>query len=435
MKAYAQLARKLTSLPGRAGRRGHHDHATEAPRAVYDVLRASGQPLDATTRRYMENRFGHDFRDVRVHADTRAAASADAVAARAYTVGRDVVFGAGAYAPMNVEGRRLLAHELTHVVQQTTATGEAASPSRTEAAAEQAGRRLAPGPAAMSAPLGALQRQDKPKAGASGERTGTKEGKDKFSFKAEVTVPLTDDLKFGKLSLLDDLKLTGSGGFVGTPFLGSTPADIETLKLQMALTLAKIELETAKDKEEALRKGKLSFGTTLSASGGPSFSFDPSNVTGSLSTSVATKFSATTPSLIPSGAGTLTLGTSASATSSLTQTFGPDAALTPKVEGKAGVSADFKSAPSSNLALGGVLGDKASVTAGATGSASTSLSPEGTTDKFSAGGSLGLSGKGVGSERFIKLQIMGDISIDQKIGEAATTTKSIFVGASTGFKF
>jgi len=90
----------------------------QAPPIVHDVLRAPGQPLDASTRAFMEPRFGHDFSRVRVHANTQAAKSARAVNALAYTVGRDVVFGAGQYAPGTVQGQRLMAHELTHVVQQ-----------------------------------------------------------------------------------------------------------------------------------------------------------------------------------------------------------------------------------------------------------------------------------------------------------------------------
>jgi len=93
-----------------------------APPIVHDVLRAPGQPLDAATRAFMEPRFGHDFSGVRVHADLRAAESAQAVNALAYTVGRDVVFGAGQYAPTTNAGRRLMAHELTHVVQQASTT-------------------------------------------------------------------------------------------------------------------------------------------------------------------------------------------------------------------------------------------------------------------------------------------------------------------------
>jgi hypothetical protein len=89
-----------------------------APPIVHDVLRAPGQPLDAGTRAFMEPRFGHDFSRVRVHTDPAAAASARAVGALAYTVGPHIAFGAGQYAPGTPAGQRLLAHELTHVVQQ-----------------------------------------------------------------------------------------------------------------------------------------------------------------------------------------------------------------------------------------------------------------------------------------------------------------------------
>lgn len=91
------------------------------PPIVHDVLSSPGQPLDAGTRAFMEPRFGFDFSRVRVHTDARAAESAQAVNALAYTVGRDVVFGTGQYAPETSEGRRLVAHELTHTIQQAGA--------------------------------------------------------------------------------------------------------------------------------------------------------------------------------------------------------------------------------------------------------------------------------------------------------------------------
>ena len=101
--------------------------ATEPPQVppiVQAVLNSGGgQPLDATTRVFMEPRFGYDFSKVRVHSDERAAESAQAVSALAYTVGRDVVFGLGQYAPKTMEGKRLIAHELAHVVQQASAVG------------------------------------------------------------------------------------------------------------------------------------------------------------------------------------------------------------------------------------------------------------------------------------------------------------------------
>lgn len=97
-----------------------NEEASKVPAIVHEVLRSSGQPLDAATRAFMEPRFGYNFGQVRVHNDSRAAASAQATNASAYTVGRDVVFGAGHYAPNTVTGKQLLAHELTHVVQQNS---------------------------------------------------------------------------------------------------------------------------------------------------------------------------------------------------------------------------------------------------------------------------------------------------------------------------
>jgi hypothetical protein len=92
-----------------------HEHV---PPIVHDVVRSAGRPLDPASRAFFEPRFQHDFSRVRVHADGRAADSASAVQARAYTLGSSIVFGANAYAPQTDHGRHLLAHELTHVVQQ-----------------------------------------------------------------------------------------------------------------------------------------------------------------------------------------------------------------------------------------------------------------------------------------------------------------------------
>jgi uncharacterized protein DUF4157 len=89
-----------------------------APAIVHEVLHSPGKELDPTTRAFMEERLGHDFSRVRVHVDGRSIESAQAVNALAYTVGRDVVFGAGQYQPMTAAGRHILAHELAHVVQQ-----------------------------------------------------------------------------------------------------------------------------------------------------------------------------------------------------------------------------------------------------------------------------------------------------------------------------
>ncbi len=94
-----------------------------APAIVDEVLRSPGQPLDGPTRAFFEPRLGHDFSRIRIHADSRAAESARAVAAEAYTLGEHVAFGAGRYSPSTTAGKRLIAHELTHVVQQSDRQG------------------------------------------------------------------------------------------------------------------------------------------------------------------------------------------------------------------------------------------------------------------------------------------------------------------------
>jgi Domain of unknown function (DUF4157) len=108
-KKEPDLQRKATSRGGRA---------PAVPAIVHDVLRSPGQPLDRGTRAAMESGFGRDFSAVRIHNDAQAAKSAGAVNALAYTVGRDVVFARNQFALTTKEGQRLLAHELTHVVQQ-----------------------------------------------------------------------------------------------------------------------------------------------------------------------------------------------------------------------------------------------------------------------------------------------------------------------------
>lgn len=95
-----------------------HEAAMAVPASVDATLARGGRPLDAALRGDMEQRFGHDFSGVRVHSDEIAARSAHEVAAHAYTVGNHVVFGSNQFAPGTAAGRRLMAHELTHVVQQ-----------------------------------------------------------------------------------------------------------------------------------------------------------------------------------------------------------------------------------------------------------------------------------------------------------------------------
>jgi len=130
--------------------------AREAPGLVDDVLQSAGQPLDSATRAFFEPRFGHDFSQVRVHVDERAANSATAVGALAYTVGSpsgggDVVFARGRYEPESDSGRRLLAHELVHVIQQGRSVPASSGPSRGDRS-DQAGDASGAGPAGHPSP-------------------------------------------------------------------------------------------------------------------------------------------------------------------------------------------------------------------------------------------------------------------------------------------
>lgn len=147
----------------------------EAESPVKKVVgRGGGQALDDDTRAFMESRLGQDFSGVRVHTDAAAAASAAAVQANAYTVGHDVVFGSGRYSPGTDDGRRMLAHELVHVAQQSAGPVEGtpapggirlSDPSdRFERAAEETADRVMAGeragPAAGDAPRAPVQRQE-----------------------------------------------------------------------------------------------------------------------------------------------------------------------------------------------------------------------------------------------------------------------------------
>ena len=142
-----------------------------ASRRVKDVLSTgAGRPLDAQTSELMTQRLGEDFSDVRVHTDAAASESARSVNAHAYTVGSDVVFQSDRYAPETDAGRRMLAHELTHVVQQRSGpvSGSAIgggvkvshpSDSYERAAEQSADRVMASGPAAPATPAApAVQR-------------------------------------------------------------------------------------------------------------------------------------------------------------------------------------------------------------------------------------------------------------------------------------
>jgi hypothetical protein len=187
-----------------AERRGVDEAAhSAAPPSVGEVMRATGEPLDQETLASMESHLGHDFSRVRVHTDERAAESASEVNALAYTIGQDIVFAHGRYAPRSAEGQKLLAHELTHTIQQSAGpshpggTAPIGAPhSHLEREADMAAAGLSMGShlAATATSGPSLQKKDPTPEEVAGEalKTGPKDKKEKAQFekagKAEAAV-------------------------------------------------------------------------------------------------------------------------------------------------------------------------------------------------------------------------------------------------------
>jgi hypothetical protein len=135
------------------------------PESVYGEVRSPGKPMDETTRRFMEGRFGYDFSRIEIHTGNRAERSAAAVGALAYTVGNHIVFGAAQYRPQTDAGQLLLAHELAHTIQQgmvdasaSLVVGDSNSPLEREAESI-ASEAIATEPREISA----IQRQREPR--------------------------------------------------------------------------------------------------------------------------------------------------------------------------------------------------------------------------------------------------------------------------------
>jgi hypothetical protein len=183
---------------GKCQRKASGDaHEVDIDAGVGTVVARGGRGLGEETRAFMEPRFGHDFSQVRVHTDAQAAESARAMRARAYTVGRDIVFANGAYDPRSADGQRLLAHELTHVVQQEhaprlsdeSAVAADASPSLTSSALT-----VAREPDAPTAPAA-------PPVAAPGTPATAEPGNSGFSLKKFLTGDQKVNLNLGNHSL------------------------------------------------------------------------------------------------------------------------------------------------------------------------------------------------------------------------------------------
>ncbi len=129
-------------------------------------LRGRGRPLPPASRAFFEGRLGHGFGDVRVHTGAGASEAARAIGARAFTVGRDIVFGGGEWSPESRAGQRLLAHELTHVVQHGGSGGGADAVMRRQPTAEPAVETMPEGPEAAAASAEAAAPRQRETAGA-----------------------------------------------------------------------------------------------------------------------------------------------------------------------------------------------------------------------------------------------------------------------------
>src|ERR1017187_4302968 len=189
-----------------------------APRIVHDVLRSPARSLDPQTRAFMEPHFGHDFSQVRIHADPGASHAANAVQAQAFTFGSDIVFGSGKFAPFTTAGRKLLAHELTHVVQQGAAPA-AATHSRAEAVGEGATEAGNLRTSRVSEP-GRLQRQ--PKGGKDSPKTedcppmerGEREEAAKAQLRLDERIPQQEWLIYGFPIGGSEISQAEAGGFI-----------------------------------------------------------------------------------------------------------------------------------------------------------------------------------------------------------------------------
>jgi len=163
-----QMAELIMGIPNPNVVKRHSDFGdvqlSTVPPVVHEVLRSPGQPLDDETRIFFEARIGLDFARVRVHTDEKAGEPARAVSALAYTVGRDILFDAGRYALGTTEGRQLLAHDLTHIIQQGSQTQFSTTKSETTTPldiggqqAEMAAKAIGEGQSFAPAPEGAVQ--------------------------------------------------------------------------------------------------------------------------------------------------------------------------------------------------------------------------------------------------------------------------------------
>lgn len=405
-------------------------------KALDKTLTQSGKPLSDKERIFFESRFGYNFSDVRLHDDNAALVAAQKIDARAFTLGNNIFLGDAEIS--SVQRKNLLAHELTHVIQQSNANGIQDSLINTEKEAVRNSQNIS-GKGGISVNTnsspGKIQRKPKSKASIESSGTKKKEGDEpakninKYTLSAETKLPLPGSRKYGKLSVLDNLKLKISGEKSGEEPI-SAPVDLETLKVKLAIEIAKFELEKVKNTQFGKFKAgaKIGAGSSLTFKLGKSTAFE-----GEVGSSAAFNLGYKTPNFIPGSYGSLGLESTLGGTGSLTGTVGSeDSKFVPKISGKAGLGLKYSS-PSFR---GGPLGDRATVDIGAGAEISGSLTPEERGLKAAGTGEIGLTGRSEGGiERFVKIKLIKDVTIDQKNGEARTYGGSLMIGAFIGGSF
>jgi len=210
---------------------------TSGIRSQIQSLQGGGQPLTQSARSFFEPRFGRSFANVRVHTDSNAATAAKAINAKAFTKGKDIAFGTGQYSPGTNTGKQLMAHELTHVVQQNAS-----------------GREILQ-----------LNGDKKTQVKVKTERGVTKtpeERKNNFSFTAIVKVPLASGLKLGRFFFLENIKIVPKVSAESDEPISLSEVKLSALRTKVALSLIRMSVV---DRTLPRNFGKLTVGATLGA--------------------------------------------------------------------------------------------------------------------------------------------------------------------------
>lgn len=395
----------------------------------------------------MKTRFGRDFSQVRVHTDAKAQESAEALGATAYAAGRHVAFGPGRFAPATGEGRRLLAHELTHVAQQERSGGPSSS-AVSEAEAQANGHRVSlglPARVASTAPQGALQRDEKGKTsgGLSTESGYTKKEKDpgatnKFSYEAFVKLPVLPNGKIGSFSFLESLKITNKGSKESPdPILGSF-SGLSSMQTSAALQLLTWKLPTLQLPKSL---GELGLETSIASSAALKPNFDkPEESSQELGATAKAEGTYKSGSLLQPRFGSLTLGANLGATGDLKQKYGGKTpGFSPSATLDFGLKSEYLSPKTKRgfATFGGILGNEGQISLeGNAGIESTFEKGAAPVYKPNFGVGLGFTGeKRNGVEPFVKFKVTGEGELDPATGRLKNDSKAGSFFINLGAKF